>query len=111
MVFDKYVFTGSADTTVKKWDLASNKCMFTYSGHTSKVHKILVTKDLLFTTSNDKTAKCWHSKITKANRLRPSIRTFKVIKNILYAVIKSDPGHKLFLRIYILSYITAKKVI
>ena len=77
-VFDTYVFTGSADATIKKWDLTSTKCMFTYKGHTSKIHKILVTKDLMFSTSNDKTARVWHSKITKTNRSKPLIRSFKV---------------------------------
>ena len=78
-VFDTYVFTGSADATIKKWDLTSTKCMFTYKGHTSKIHKILVTKDLMFSTSNDKTARVWHSKITKTNRSKPLIRSFKVL--------------------------------
>lgn len=77
-VFDTYVFTGSADSTIKKWDLTSNKCMFTYQGHNSKIHKILVTKDLLFSTSNDKTARVWHNKITKVNKGKPLIRTFRV---------------------------------
>ena len=37
-----------------------------------------MTKDLLFSTSHDKTARVWHSKITKSNRNRALIRTFKV---------------------------------
>ncbi len=77
-VTEAYVFTGSADNTIKKWDLVANKCMFTYTGHNSKIHKILVTKDLLFSTSNDKTGRVWHNKITKLNMNKPLIRTFRV---------------------------------
>ena len=77
-VFDKYVFTGGADARIKKWDLASCRPMFTYNGHNSKIHKLLVTEDLVFSTSHDKTAKVWHTRITKANHTRACIRTLKV---------------------------------
>ena len=78
-ILDTFVFTGSADTTIKKWSLTTNECLFTYESHTSKIHKILATENLLFSTSNDKTAKVWHTNLTKqANRDRPLIRTFKV---------------------------------
>ena len=78
-ILDTFVFTGSADMTIKKWSLTTNECLFTYESHTSKIHKILATENLLFTTSNDKTAKVWHTNLTKqANRDRPLIRTFKV---------------------------------
>ena len=51
-----------------------------YNKALSKIHKILATENLLFTTSNDKTAKVWHTNLTKqANRDRPLIRTFKVL--------------------------------
>jgi len=79
-IFDAYVYTGSADSTVKKWDLTTNECLFTYdkNGHTSKIHKLLVSENLLFTTSNDKSAKVWHTNLEK-NKDKPMIRTFKVI--------------------------------
>ena len=77
-VFDKYVFTGGADARIKKWDLASCRPMFTYLGHNSKIHKLLVTENLVFSTSHDKTAKVWHTRITKANHTRACIRTLKV---------------------------------
>ena len=78
-IFDAYVYTGSADSTVKKWDLTTNECLFTYdkNGHTSKIHKLLVSENLLFTTSNDKSAKVWHTNLEK-NKDKPMIRTFKV---------------------------------
>ena len=77
-MFDKYVFTGGADARIKKWDLASCRPMFTYNGHNSKIHKLLVTENLVFSTSHDKTAKVWHTRITKANHTRACIRTLKV---------------------------------
>ena len=56
-VFDKYVFTGGADARIKKWDITSCRPMFTYLGHKQKINKILVTEDVVFSTSGDGTAK------------------------------------------------------
>ena len=95
-ILDTFVFTGSADMTIKKWSLTTNECLFTYESHTSKIHKILATENLLFTTSNDKTAKVWHTNLIKqANRDRPLIRTFKVCTKYLnsYLLIISMLGH------------------
>ena len=78
-ILDTHIFTGSADSTIKMWDAASTECLFTYSGHTSKIHKILVTPDLLFSTSNDRTAKVRHSNLTKNDQKnKPLIKTFRV---------------------------------
>ncbi len=44
-------------------------------------YRILVTDDLIFTTSLDKTARVWYMKITQHNRDRPCIRTLKVLHN------------------------------
>ena len=56
-VYDKFVFTGGADARIKKWDITSCRPMFTYLGHKQKINKILVTEDVLFSTSGDGTAK------------------------------------------------------
>ena len=88
-VFDKYVFTGGADARIKKWDLASCRPMFTYTGHNSKIHKLLVTEELVFSTSHDKSAKVWHTRITKANHTRACIRTLKVFLFLMNGRIKS----------------------
>ena len=87
-VFDKYVFTGGADARIKKWDLASCRPMFTYLGHNSKIHKLLVTENLVFSTSHDKTAKVWHTRITKANHTRACIRTLKVQKLVDFIILQ-----------------------
>ncbi len=38
-VVEAVALTGSADGTVKKWDLTSCECLFTFQGHTSKIQK------------------------------------------------------------------------
>lgn len=54
-----YVLSGSADRTVRKWELRSYSCVLTFEGHTSLVYKLLAAGDLLFTSSYDRTARCW----------------------------------------------------
>ena len=36
---DIYVYTGSADATIRKWNIATCECDFIYKGHTGKIHK------------------------------------------------------------------------
>ena len=36
---DLYVFTGSADCTIRKWDSATCECKFVYEGHTARIQK------------------------------------------------------------------------
>ena len=38
-VYDRYVYTGSADASIRKWDIATCECDFVYTGHQSKIHK------------------------------------------------------------------------
>ena len=38
-VCDTFVVTGSADTTVRKWDMTTCECLFVYEGHTGRVQK------------------------------------------------------------------------
>ena len=86
-VYDHYVFTGSADAQIKKWDLASCRPMYTYTGHMSKIHKLLITDDIIMSTSNDKTVKIWYTKVTKATRQKPCIRTLKGHTHGVYPLI------------------------
>ncbi|XP_050717826.1 WD repeat-containing protein 86-like [Eriocheir sinensis] len=58
-VHDTYVITGSKDSTIKRWDMATLECEFTYTGHTSRVNKLICTGEFIFSTSHDKTARAW----------------------------------------------------
>lgn len=38
-VHDRFVYTGSNDATIRKWDIATTECVQVYRGHTSRIHK------------------------------------------------------------------------
>ncbi len=58
---DKYVLSGSADTTVKLWDPSSGRCLRTFAGHTGKVRHVCFSDDgqLALSASGDKTLRVW----------------------------------------------------
>ncbi|XP_071524108.1 WD repeat-containing protein 86-like [Panulirus ornatus] len=58
-VFDTYVFTGSNDNTIKKWDMTTCNCDYTYEGHTSQVMRIICSGEYIISSSKDLTAKVW----------------------------------------------------
>ena len=38
-VFDTFVVTGSADSTIRKWDMTTCECLFVYEGHKARIQK------------------------------------------------------------------------
>ncbi|CCH59997.1 hypothetical protein TBLA_0C01840 [Henningerozyma blattae CBS 6284] len=60
-VDNEWFATGSNDTTIKIWDLASGKLKITLSGHAMTVRDIAISNrhPYLFSASEDKLAKCW----------------------------------------------------
>lgn len=55
-------FAGSADTTLRKWDIFSGSCKTVYEGHEAVIHCVLVHQLSLFSSSYDKTARHWNIK-------------------------------------------------
>ncbi|KAJ1472125.1 hypothetical protein T484DRAFT_1915240 [Baffinella frigidus] len=53
------LFSGSADGTVKKWDVASGKCIGTLTGHTDWVSCLCTSDGALFSGSWDGTVRKW----------------------------------------------------
>lgn len=55
------LFSGSADKTIKVWDIATGKEVRTLTGHASSVNYLLISSDgqTLFSASADKTIKIW----------------------------------------------------
>ncbi|QLL30958.1 hypothetical protein HG536_0A07730 [Torulaspora globosa] len=60
-VDNEWFATGSDDTTVKVWDLASGRLKLTLSGHVMAVRDLAISErhPYLFSASEDKTVKCW----------------------------------------------------
>ena len=58
LIEDTFVVTGSADHTVRKWDMGTCKCLAVYVGHKSLVNRIICTGDFIFSSSYDRTIRC-----------------------------------------------------
>lgn len=89
-VQDTYVITGGADSTIRKWDMTTCECLFVYEGHTSRIQKVLLTGDFIFSSSFDKTAKAWLfdvSDLGEGNEERACIKTFKGHQKGVYPLI------------------------
>ncbi|KAI9145805.1 WD40-repeat-containing domain protein [Paraphysoderma sedebokerense] len=57
----KYVYSGSTDKTVKRWDSSSGRCLSTFQGHSNFVYSVAVSPDgkYVYSGSADKTVKKW----------------------------------------------------
>lgn len=60
VIEDIYVMSGSADKTMRKWDMLTGECLFICRGHKSLINRIFCTGDLIFTSSYDRTVRCWN---------------------------------------------------
>ncbi len=59
LVEDNFVLTGSADKTIRKWDMSTCDCVHIFKGHNSLINRIICTGDFIFSSSYDRTARCW----------------------------------------------------
>ena len=59
LIEDTFVLTGSADKTIRKWDMNTCDCVFIFRGHNSLINRIICTGDFVFSSSYDRTARCW----------------------------------------------------
>eukprot|EP01133_Synstelium_polycarpum_P004097 gene4097-4781_t len=59
---DQYLFSGSADHTIRVWDIKKLRCIFTLESHDKPVHTVVVNDKYLFSGSSDKTIKVWDLK-------------------------------------------------
>ena len=81
LIEDCYVLTGSADKTVRKWDVSTCECVLIMRGHTSVIYRMICTGDFIFTSSYDRTARCWDFDMGEC------IRVFRGHKRGVYPLI------------------------
>jgi len=55
-----FLYSGSGDKTIRKWDLSSNACVSVLKGHTDWVFALTVHGGFLYTGSYDKTIRKWN---------------------------------------------------
>lgn len=69
-VTNEWFVTGSADRTVKIWDLASGKLKLTLTGNVHGVRGIVISQrhPYMFTVGEDKTVRCWDLEQNKVIR-------------------------------------------
>jgi len=53
VIEDVYVLSGSADKTIRKWDMATCSCVAVLEGHESTVNRLICTGDFIFSSSYD----------------------------------------------------------
>ncbi|XP_050730616.1 WD repeat-containing protein 86-like [Eriocheir sinensis] len=95
-VMDTFILTGSADSTLRKWDTISCDCLFTYRGHESRISRLLCTGEYVLSASHDHTAKAWRVKDEDLEGLsdeKALIRTFEGHTAGVYSLVV-DPGEE-----------------
>ncbi|KAG7662947.1 PRP46 [[Candida] subhashii] len=67
-ITNQWYVTGSSDSTIKIWDLASSQLKATLTGHIMGVRSLVISKRFpyLFSGSEDKTIRCWDLERTNA---------------------------------------------
>lgn len=76
-----FILTGSADSTIRKWELSTCLCSHVYSGHHSTVNRIICAGYFIFSGSSDKTVRCWDFESGDP------VRVFKGHKKSIFALI------------------------
>jgi len=66
--FEGYIISGSSDSTVKIWELATSSCKATLTGHEGIVHAVAVNNRHVISGSSDKLIKVWDIETCKCIR-------------------------------------------
>ncbi|XP_029412618.1 pleiotropic regulator 1 isoform X2 [Nannospalax galili] len=87
---NQWFVTGSADRTIKIWDLASGKLKLSLTGHISTVRGVIVStrSPYLFSCGEDKQVKCWDLEYNKIwdVRTKASVHTLSGHTNAVATV-------------------------
>lgn len=55
----EYLYSGSRDRTIRKWNIRTGSCAHTYSGHSAAVRCLTVNGSFLVSGSDDRTLRVW----------------------------------------------------
>lgn len=83
-----YALSGSADQTLKLWEVSTGHCLRTFTGHTAEVTCVTLSEDKCYALSGsmDKTLKLWQVETGDC------LRTFEGHANTIYSVSLSPDG-------------------
>lgn len=83
----KQILTGSKDKTAKLWDITTQKCVATFSGHVGEITSVAFSPDgaTILTGSTDKSVMLWDIINQKI------IFTFKNLQNFSVTSVKFSP--------------------
>lgn len=67
---NEFFASGSADRSIKIWDLVTGQCKLTFTGHINTVRAIALSdrSPYLFSVGEDKQVKCWDLEQNKVVR-------------------------------------------
>jgi WD40 repeat protein len=60
-LYNQKFFTGSRDTTIRKYDVNTGKCLLVMEGHTNSVRTIDVWNDILISGGKDNSIRTWNA--------------------------------------------------
>ena len=79
---EKYVYSASADKTIRKWSIGTGLCVKTFRGHTDGVNRIVLVGNALFSSSYDKTVRAWE--VDSGELLRVFQGHKKLVNSLVY---------------------------
>lgn len=93
-IHEQCVITGSSDSTIRKWFIATAECLAIYTGHSSRISRLMCVGHLIFSTSSDHTARAWLFDLSEISdeQGEACIKIFEVI--LLFYVATSAGSRK-----------------
>ena len=89
IVHNNILYSGSADTTIRAWNLDTNECITVLQGHTDYVRCLIVHNNILYSGSTDNTIRAWNLDtnecITALQGHTSDVHCLIVHNNILYS--------------------------
>ncbi|XP_043225133.1 WD repeat-containing protein 86-like isoform X2 [Amphibalanus amphitrite] len=83
-----FVISGSADQTIRKWDMVSRECVFIFEGHRGNINSVIPCGgDYILSSSYDKTARLWYFDPEGEGEESPCVRVFEGHQKPIYPIL------------------------